>query len=226
MIDTARPHGAGLFVLALTSNKEGPEVQDARPRTGHVAGRMIDHLRKLNADAQPLGSFGAVVGATIGETAIDFACNGPILAPGFGAQGGTARHASHLRRRAPLVVPSSSREVLGAGPTPPRCAPRPRGRSQSSPGSWAREAARLRPRRRRPGGHAGVREHDGEVLRRGALRAVRLGEMVNSDRIDALLSGIPLLRSLAKQAPTSSPTSGRPSSTRSPGSTTPSTPPA
>lgn len=30
---------------------------------------------------------------------------------------------------------------------------------------------------------------------------VRLGEMVNSDRIDALLSGIPLLRSLAKQAP-------------------------
>ena len=31
MIDTARRHGRGVFVLALTSNKEGPEVQEARP---------------------------------------------------------------------------------------------------------------------------------------------------------------------------------------------------
>src|SRR3954465_15742606 len=30
MIDTARKHGAGVFVLALTSNKEGPEMQEAR----------------------------------------------------------------------------------------------------------------------------------------------------------------------------------------------------
>ena len=30
-VDTARRHDAGLFVLALTSNKEGPEVQHARP---------------------------------------------------------------------------------------------------------------------------------------------------------------------------------------------------
>ena len=29
MIDTARRHDAGVFVLALTSNKEGPEVQQA-----------------------------------------------------------------------------------------------------------------------------------------------------------------------------------------------------
>ncbi len=31
-VDTARRHGAGLFVLALTSNKEGPEVQHAAHR--------------------------------------------------------------------------------------------------------------------------------------------------------------------------------------------------
>ena len=34
MIDTARKHDAGVFVLALTSNKEGPEVQEARTADG------------------------------------------------------------------------------------------------------------------------------------------------------------------------------------------------
>ena len=70
-VDTARKHDAGLFVLALTSNKEGPEVQHATTDTGEtVASRMLDHLRRLNADAEPLGSFGAVVGATIGPTPV------------------------------------------------------------------------------------------------------------------------------------------------------------
>ena len=68
MVDTARKHDAGLFVLALTSNKEGPEVQHARTEDGRlVAGRMLDHLRALNAGEEPLGSFGAVIGATIGD---------------------------------------------------------------------------------------------------------------------------------------------------------------
>lgn len=127
-VDTARKHDGGLFVLALTSNKEGPEVQHARTDTGESVGaRMLDHLRHLNEGADPLGSFGAVVGATIGDThtqtgigtGIDFAFNGPILAPGFGAQGGTA---ADIRRifgaAAGNVAPSSSREVLRAGPDP------------------------------------------------------------------------------------------------------------
>ena len=109
MVDTARKHDAGVFVLALTSNKEGPEVQHATADGGGtVAGRMLDHLRRLNAGAEPLGSFGAVVGATIGLPTggedLDF--NGPILAPGFGAQGGTV---ADIRRifgdRAPAVLP-------------------------------------------------------------------------------------------------------------------------
>ena len=54
-----------------------------------VTATMLDHLRHLNAGAAPLGSFGAVVGATIGETADSFDVNGPVLAPGYGAQGGT-----------------------------------------------------------------------------------------------------------------------------------------
>jgi len=119
MVDTARKHDAGLFVLALTSNKEGPEVQHARTDDGElVAGRMLDHLRALNAGAEPLGSFGAVVGATIGESPLDFDFNGPILAPGFGAQGGTV---ADLRRifgpAIAAVTPSSSRELLRKGPS-------------------------------------------------------------------------------------------------------------
>ncbi|MDH2416404.1 orotidine-5'-phosphate decarboxylase [Nocardioides sp. CER19] len=116
-VDTARRFDAGLFVLGLTSNKEGPEVQSATVDSGEtVAARMFDHLRRLNADAAPLGSFGAVVGATIGDAGEDLAFNGPILAPGFGEQGGTA--ADVRRIFGPLtVLPSSSRGLLRAGPS-------------------------------------------------------------------------------------------------------------
>lgn len=119
IIDTARRHDGGVFVLALTSNKEGPEVQHAQIEGGDdgtVAGRMLDHLRRLNADATPLGSFGAVVGATIGSTDEDLAFNGPVLAPGFGAQGGTIADVRRLFGSAAAVLPSSSREVLRLGP--------------------------------------------------------------------------------------------------------------
>jgi orotidine-5'-phosphate decarboxylase len=116
MVETALQHRAGLFVLALTSNPEGPEVQHARVGGGTVAGRMLDHLRRLNDGAQPLGSFGAVVGATIGETTEDLAFNGPVLAPGFGAQGGTFADVRRIFGSAAAVLPSSSREVLRLGP--------------------------------------------------------------------------------------------------------------
>lgn len=116
-VDTARRHDGGLFVLALTSNKEGPEVQHARTDEGEtVAGRILAHLRRLNAGAEPLGSFGAVVGATIGTTEEDLDFNGPVLAPGFGAQGGTLADVRRLFGSAAAVLPSSSREVLRLGP--------------------------------------------------------------------------------------------------------------
>jgi len=117
MVDAARKHDAGLFVLALTSNKEGPEVQGAATDGGTVAGRMLDHLRELNAGEVPLGSFGAVVGATIGRTDLDLDVNGPILAPGYGAQGGTTADIARIfGAAARQVVPSSSRDVLRLGP--------------------------------------------------------------------------------------------------------------
>ena len=117
-VETARRFDAGLFVLALTSNKEGPEVQHAVADGGRtVAGLMLDHLRALNSGARPLGSFGAVVGATIGDPGESFDINGPLLAPGYGAQGGTV---VDLRRifgaSFANTLPSSSRELLRAGP--------------------------------------------------------------------------------------------------------------
>jgi len=118
MIDTARRHGAGVFVLAFTSNKEGPEVQHAGAAGGRsVGGRILDHLCGLNDGAEPLGSFGAVVGATLADTGESFAINGPVLAPGYGAQGGSAADIARIfGAAAHNVLASTSRELLRHGP--------------------------------------------------------------------------------------------------------------
>jgi orotidine-5'-phosphate decarboxylase len=117
MVDTARKHDAGLFVLALTSNPEGAEVQEASGVGGIVADTVLDRLRELNEGVEPLGSFGAVVGATIDRGHHDLDINGPLLAPGYGAQGGTN---DSLRRifgdGVGRVLPSTSRDLLRAGP--------------------------------------------------------------------------------------------------------------
>jgi orotidine-5'-phosphate decarboxylase len=118
MIETAREHDKGVFVLALTSNPEAPAFQHARTEAGQtVAGTVLDELRALNAGAAPMGSFGAVVGATIDDTTEDLAINGPLLVPGIGAQGGTADDVRRIFGDViDLVLASSSREILGAGP--------------------------------------------------------------------------------------------------------------
>lgn len=117
-LDTALVHRAGVFVLALTSNPEGPQVQHARTTTGPtVAGAVLAALASRNAGAVPLGSFGAVVGATIGRTEEDLDINGPLLVPGIGAQGGSAASVRRIFGAvAGNVLPSSSREILSAGP--------------------------------------------------------------------------------------------------------------
>jgi orotidine-5'-phosphate decarboxylase len=119
MIDTARRHGAGVFALALTSNPEAPRFQHARtPEGTTIAGEVLAGLRAANADAPGLGSFGAVVGATIGSTDEDLAINGPLLVPGIGAQGGTAEDVRRIFGASVRnVVPTSTREILGAGPS-------------------------------------------------------------------------------------------------------------
>ncbi|AWB92540.1 orotidine-5'-phosphate decarboxylase [Aeromicrobium chenweiae] len=122
--EVAEKNDAGVFVLALTSNPEGPEVQHALrppaaggPADETVAGGILRQLAELNAGASPMGAYGAVVGATIGEADEDLAINGPLLVPGLGAQGGTADDIRRLFGGViDNVIASTSRGVLAAGP--------------------------------------------------------------------------------------------------------------
>ncbi|MEU7589716.1 orotidine-5'-phosphate decarboxylase [Micromonospora sp. NPDC049230] len=119
MFELAAEHGGGVFVLALTSNPEGAAVQRARTADGRtVAQTVIDEITQLNRGASPLGSFGLVVGATIGDTGHDLSgVGGPLLAPGLGAQGaGAADLRTVFGSSLASVLPSYSREVLSVGP--------------------------------------------------------------------------------------------------------------
>jgi orotidine-5'-phosphate decarboxylase len=133
LLDLAAANGRGVFVLALTSNPEGAGVQLARTADGRtVAGSILDAVAAENLGAQPWGSVGAVVGATVGSgdggtpvvgdagTPVVRAVGGPLLAPGIGAQGATARDLRRVFGDAlGDVLPSSSREILGVGPSAP-----------------------------------------------------------------------------------------------------------
>lgn len=119
----AQATGRGLFVLCLTSNPEGAQVQHAREQDGpSVAARVAASAATLNEGVDPLGSIGLVVGATVGDAAqqvgVDLArVNGPLLAPGVGAQGaGAAELRAVFGDARRQVLASSSRGVLQAGP--------------------------------------------------------------------------------------------------------------
>jgi orotidine-5'-phosphate decarboxylase len=128
MVEAARAHGGGVFVLALTSNPGAAAVQRSRTAAGTpLAQHVVDEVSQLNGGGggraggrAGLGSFGVVVGATVGPSGLDLSrLGGPILAPGLGAQGATA---GDLRTvfgdDLSAVLPSYSREVLLAGPDP------------------------------------------------------------------------------------------------------------
>jgi len=122
-VELAAASGRGLFVLCLTSNPEGASVQHARSADGRtVAAAVAAAAADANAGAEPLGSVGLVVGATVGEaaraTGTDLAgVNGPLLAPGVGAQGaGPDELRAVFGDARGAVLASSSRGVLRAGP--------------------------------------------------------------------------------------------------------------
>jgi orotidine-5'-phosphate decarboxylase len=118
-LDLAEENGRGVFVLALTSNKEGPRVQRATDENGvSVAQAMVDEAAARNAGASPLGPVGLVIGATVGRTELDLSkLNGTILAPGFGAQGaGVADLRTVFGASLKHVLPTSSRDILRHGP--------------------------------------------------------------------------------------------------------------
>jgi len=124
-LDLALATGRGAFVLALTSNPEGPAVQHAVHDGRSVAAGVVDAAAADNATARgrgELGSIGLVVGATVGsavrDLGIDLAASAaPLLAPGLGAQGGTAADLAEVFGGAlDQVLAASSRGILSAGP--------------------------------------------------------------------------------------------------------------
>ncbi len=131
-LDLAARTGRGTFVLALTSNPEGRSVQHVGGR-GSVARAVCsaaaaENDRALGDEASGaghrpgLGPCGLVVGATVGdalaELGIDLAgVRGPLLAPGYGAQGARAEDLPAVFGRASgQVLATSSRAILGRGP--------------------------------------------------------------------------------------------------------------
>lgn len=121
--------GKGLFVLAATSNSEAKEMQRAKIGGATVAAdilRQLDEINAVNLSAgSKLGSFGAVVGATVNFSATGLAdllsddrATTPILAPGFGAQGALLSDAGDLfQARSNRVIASVSRSVVASGPS-------------------------------------------------------------------------------------------------------------
>lgn len=127
-LELALANRRGAFILALTSNPEGPSVQHARTETGSVAGDIVEAARSMNdqerreSSALGWGSIGLVVGATVGSAItqldLDFSdVGGALLAPGFGAQGATVQDLRVVFGCSPdTVLASSSRGVLAHGP--------------------------------------------------------------------------------------------------------------
>jgi orotidine-5'-phosphate decarboxylase len=101
--------GRGVFVVALSSNPEGA-----------VAQSVVDAVAARNAGRYPVGDSGVVVGATSPAGALRLeALNGPILAPGIGAQGaGLADLPRVFGAAARSVVAATSRDLLRHGPRP------------------------------------------------------------------------------------------------------------
>ena len=125
-LDAAAANQRGTFVLALTSNPEGKSVQHVGKTedTGAVAKQIIAAATAENTAQtwERMGSCGLVVGATVGEALHDLAIdlsafNGPILSPGYGAQGASAKDLYRVFAGVESqVLVNSSRGVRSAGP--------------------------------------------------------------------------------------------------------------
>lgn len=118
--------GRGIFVLALTSNPEGAAIQHCRDEGGYsVAQQVIHQVGQWNqmCDFSHMGPVGVVIGATIGTALNDLQIDpalldGPILAPGIGAQGGGSEQVEAVFGSAcPFVLASTSRAALECGPS-------------------------------------------------------------------------------------------------------------
>jgi orotidine-5'-phosphate decarboxylase len=115
LLDTARTHDRGVFVLAATSNPEGAGVQRADAGGRTVAQSIVDAAAECNTGAA--GSVGVVVGATLPDPPDVSELGGPVLVPGVGAQGGRPDALRGFAGSRPgQLLPAVSRDILRAGP--------------------------------------------------------------------------------------------------------------
>jgi orotidine-5'-phosphate decarboxylase len=122
----AAQHDNGVIVVARSSNPEGAVVQSAVTDEGSaVADHLLTKIAGENAQEAPYGFVGAVIGGTTAPGRFDISLlGGPILAPGFGAQGATAADYARLYGACPTgtVLVSVSRDILRTGPDQERLA--------------------------------------------------------------------------------------------------------
>jgi orotidine-5'-phosphate decarboxylase len=155
VIEAARTRGAGLFVLARTSNPGAADIQDRELAGGgtvsEAVARMIDELGRPGVGDAGLSDVGAVTGATAPERLEALRALMPHavwLLPGIGPQGGSGRDlapaftpgpAGGLVSASRAIVYAFERAAGGAGGAGGA------GRAGGAPGPHARdEAARLR----------------------------------------------------------------------------------
>ncbi|OUE30231.1 orotidine 5'-phosphate decarboxylase [Clavibacter michiganensis] len=128
----AESGGAGIFVLAATSNPEARELQrallpdDGSAGAGRTVARGIQDAAvaangPLGDPGADPGAFGLVIGATVdaADAGLDLAqlTRTPILAPGFGHQGALLGDVRKLfGPAAGVVIASASRSILATGP--------------------------------------------------------------------------------------------------------------
>lgn len=125
-VELAQRNARGVFLLTLTSNPGGREVQHAMTTRGKaVAASVAEAVTAHNAQTPgQLGSVGMVIGATTGTAVHDLgidlpASRAPLLAPGIGAQGATGAELGEVFAGArEAVLATTSRDVLCRGPEP------------------------------------------------------------------------------------------------------------
>ena len=118
-LDIAQKFGKGVFVLAATSNPEAATVQGCHTEHGvTISQQIVDACAQENSAYQPaVGSVGVVVGATLATPPDLRKLHGPVLLPGVGAQGATAKDVKRITKDlVGLSFPSVSRGILSVGP--------------------------------------------------------------------------------------------------------------
>ena len=224
LVETALANDAGVFLLALVQPGGGRRCSTRSPPTaGPSPGWCSTRWPAAMLGVEGLGSVGAV-GATVELPAdvgiTDLDVGGPLLVPGIGAQGGTIDDVRRVFGAAVRnVLPTSSREILAAGPSRPPCTTR-RCRRSTPSAPWP-DRSRGQPTRTVRAAHLHHQAARGEEQRRPA----RVGGRGDQDlaRLEVRAAGSRITRARAGDGarptpacrPAARPSGGRPGATAS-----------